>query len=408
MNHHGELWSIVVDHDTIGARSLGRANNPDAGLVVAPVAPDLRRRFELGWAVLEALGKTHNVSGAGRHDEKNWELLHAWLAAHDITDVVMLDAQWLSRDLLDDLAGLVATCGVNVWLVAHHPASDRYIDDLARWPHRTDNGTALVDVLKTKARLDADPLDTTTFPQIPTDNWPTFRHAARQALTADEFAIVDRVFVDAYEHSRDLFTEPDVDEKKVISHLRDLTGRCQWAAEMLTCIRGVQVAAHRGGWLVQADLGRMLDTATEMADTAAHSPATWRRLRAYREPYRGTACALAAAQLTVGTMAELRCSDIDPDSGHVHVDGLEATVPEHGRVFVKAQLAHRANCGAEPDDLLFSDDDRSVSIRSLADALKSPAVEVGVPVNGAATIRADAADQTRWKARWGVSVQELR
>ena len=76
-------------------------------------------------------------------------------------------------------------------------------------------------------------------------------------------------------------------------------------------------------------------------------------------------------------------------------------------VYLRAQAAYRDLQGAAPDEPLFADDAVLLRDRTLASALLAPATEVGVPVNDLATSRQSVADNTRWRNRWGLSVQRL-
>ena len=405
----GTLHSVIVDHDTTGARTIGQANNPDAGIVVAAVPPESRqRRYELSWGLLEGLGKRQDVTGNGRNDDENWEILHAWLLAHRISNVVLLDAQWLAPDLIADVAGLAATCGLDMWLVAHHPVPETHVEAIARWPHETGTQRALAAVVKRSLALAPDVEVHDGFPDVVSDNWPTFRHACQQRLDPQDFAVVDASYRTAFSAARSWFAKAgEVNEDTVLGHVRRQLHSCVTVPEMVTTVRATQAAAWRSRWLLQADPARLVRTAEEMSRAAIHSPVTWRRLRAYRAPYRGAAVALAAADLTVGAMLDLVCGDVSADGTRVTSAGVEVAVPAGAEVYLRAQAAYRNLQGAGPDEPLFADDAVLLRDRTLASALLAPATEVGVPVNDLATSRQSVADNTRWRNRWGLSVQRL-
>lgn len=144
-------------------------------------------------------------------------------------------------------------------------------------------------------------------------------------------------------------------------------------------------------------------------DVAGRHPlaVTWRRLRAYRAPYRGAAVALAAADLTVGAMLDLVCGDVSADGTKVTSAGVEVAVPAGADVYLRALAAYRNLQGSAPDEPFFADDDTVLRDRTLASALLAPATEVGVPVNDLATSRHQAKDNARWRNRWGLSIQRL-
>jgi hypothetical protein len=141
-----------------------------------------------------------------------------------------------------------------------------------------------------------------------------------------------------------------------------------------------------------------------------HSPGTWVRLRAYREPYRGAACALAACELDLEAMGVVRLGNVAPDATSVTADlpGClrVVEVPEGAEVFVMAQLIYRRLQGAGPRSLLFANEDGPLEARYLANAIRCPITEVGVPLYSQQVERAEL-DAKRWANRWGLSVQEL-
>ncbi len=400
------LHSVIVEHDTRGVRLLAQKNDPEAGVLVVAAPPDSQRRFEMSWTLLESLGKRHDVTGYGRHDEHNWEVLHAWLLAHRVHTLVVLDAQWLPPLLVGDLAGLVATCSTDVWLVAHHPVSDAYLEALAGWPHRSTPGTELVKVVSRSTAPPKVPR-AAAFPDVPADNWPTFRHACATTLSTDEFDRVDVRFRAAVSAARSHFAKNDLDEPTVLAHLRLELDTCETVAEMTTVIRAMQVAAHRCGWLIQVNPARLRNTAELMSRAAVASPETWRRLRAYRFPYRGAAVALSAVNLNVGDMDALTCQEVSEDGQRVMAQGRTLDVTPGADLFIRAQLLYRRIQGSDPSDAFFADDRGPMRPRDLADALRQPASELGVPVIDTATSRMPDPTSARWRDRWGITVQRL-
>ena len=402
------LHSVITEHDTHGARALGQASDPDKGVVVASVAPNLRRRFELGWALLEALGKSQDVSGHGRHDELNWEVLHAWLLAHRTAHLVLLDAQWLPLALIADLAGLVASCGVNVWLVAHHPVEQPYLDALDKWPHKSEKGGGLVEVLKSSMGNHlTSKVVKAPFPDVPTDNWPTFRFACAQALSPGDFEVVDVAFHRAFAEALPFFSRAEMNEAAMVVHLRETLNQCVSVAEMITTVRAVQVAAHRSGWLLQADPVRILNTAHAMSRSAINAPETWERLRAYRLPYRGAAVAMAAVGMNIEAMERLSCGGANEEGTAVTLDETTVAISSGAAVFVRGQLAYRRIMGAKGSDPFFADENGPHNDRVLADALRAPARELGVSVPEIATGRTPDPTSKRWKDRWGLALLKL-
>ncbi len=406
------IHPLAVHPDAKGARRLRGATNLDAGVVVAAVPPGIRRSYELTWALLEAFGKRPDVSGAGREEDLNWELVAVWSLAHRIRHLVLVDAQWLPGFALSTVAGLAAVTGTELWLVAQHPLDDAYVEALGNWPTEVLPASALVGVLEA-ARPAPEEAE---FPRVPADNYPTFRAEARRRLDKASFAVVDARYRTAYEAAKAWFGQRRadgalIDENSVVGLVRGELRSCSSAEEMLVAVRGIQAAAHRSGWLVSADLPRLVVTAEKASARAVHSPATWQRLLVYREPYRGAACALAGCDLALDTMLGVTLADVADDGATVVVTRHGATehvkVPSGARLFLQALALHRQLQGAGPHELLFADEDGPMTRRYLANAIRYPVTEVGVALYSQQVERAEP-DPKRWSGRFGLSVQELR
>jgi len=61
------------------------------------------------------------VTGKGTSTE-DWQLLPAWLLAYGVEHLVLVDPERLHPAHVAELCGLAATCGLELWLVAHLPA----------------------------------------------------------------------------------------------------------------------------------------------------------------------------------------------------------------------------------------------------------------------------------------------
>src|ERR1039458_2725250 len=93
----------------------------------------MRRSYELTWELLFAFGKESDVAGAGRDETLNWEVLVAWIVAHRVQHIVLVDAQWLRRVMLEEMIGLASVTATTLWLVAQYPLEDEYEQALEGW-----------------------------------------------------------------------------------------------------------------------------------------------------------------------------------------------------------------------------------------------------------------------------------
>lgn len=162
---------------------------------------------------------------------------------------------------------------------------------------------------------------------------------------------------------------------------------------------------------MNADLTQLIVTADHASAAAIHAPQIWQRLAAYREPYRGAACALAAAELSIDEMLGPSCADVDPEGTAVTVRRGGKTdrvgVPAGAEVYLRAQLAWCAIQGALAHEPLFAKKEEPMRSRFISYALRAPIVELGIPLlsQRAEKVRTDHA---RWAKRFGLSAQELR
>lgn len=398
------IFEIVAEYDTAGARRLGAANNPGAGVVVVAVPPDLRRGYELGWELLAAYGARDDVAGTGRNHEQNWDLVVAWTLAHAITDLVVLDAQWLTDELAGDLAGLAAIADLTLWLVAPVPVSDRYAEALKPWPVHPGDPKRLAAALPSPPEPARAP---TAFPRVPRDNWTTWLAAARRHLPQSEAATVEARYRMAFDAAVEHLGCADaVDEDAALGHVRSELARCADAEEMLTVTRAVQAAAFRSGWLLHADLPRLLATADTASRAAVTNPANFAALAAYREPYRAVACALAALDLSTDQMTGLTVDDAAVDGTTLTVNGTPTPMPAGTSAYLRAQVTLRLLEGAAPTDALLASSGGPYRDRTLVNAVRAAIGDVGVPFTSQTLTRA-VVDHRRWTHRWGLALQEL-
>jgi hypothetical protein len=405
------IHSLVLEHDHQTAHRIWRANKPGAGVLVAGIVPDFRRLYDLWREIFLALGKDPEISGAGRDSELDWALLPAWFLAHRIAHLILINAERLPPQHLLEISGLAALGDVNLWMVAFDPVSSKYEAAIGTWPTST---ASIDDLLALLDGLDDPPEGPgpAEFPRVPIDNFVTFLADARRELTTDEFSVVDELFRSNVEAARHWFAEgqDQVSEESVLGYLRRLLRTCATTDEVTVVVRAVQVAGFHEGWLVNADVARLIATSEQASRAAIGSPLTWTRLLAYKEPYRGAACALAACDLSVDEMLTLRCRDIDPSGGSAQVvlagEAKRVEVPSGAEVLVRAQLIYRDHQGAGPDEPFFGIEDKPLERRYLAAAMRAPILELGVPLYSQ-RVMVTPLSTVHWGARWGLSVQEL-
>ena len=264
---------------------------------------------------------------------------------------------------------------------------------------------------------------------LPDDDFTTFRAACRDRLSKHEFAVVDDAFLTVIDDATAILipvlrTMPpraiparsrrgtrgeDEFERAVAGWFARRWEDTESLQHYQVTVRAAQVAAFNAGYLIQIDLDRLIGMAETTPRRAQRNPATWARLRAYPQPHRAAACALAAAGMATDPMSRLRLDSCDPATGVVtDENGSEYVVEEHARMYLQAQQTLRELQGAQPHDLLLLNPSNSKAIapRALSTYIRRTRRELGAAV-GLAEPDTTAVDADRWMRRWGINILDL-
>lgn len=170
--------------------------------------------------------------------------------------------------------------------------------------------------------------------------------------------------------------------------------------QFVTDVRGLQVAALWRGLLVQVDIPALLGTASAAPSAAARGPQVWRRLRAYRFPVRGAACALAAARLGSTAICAVTLADTAADGTAVTVGGRPVSIEPNAAAYVAEQRLLRLAAGVPADGpLLATTAGKPMSDKALARLLSEARTELGIVVTSRLVERAARTGRRRCAAR---------
>lgn len=407
------------------ARSLrpSALNDPQHGRVAVLVRPGMRQRSWLAGDLLSSLAVSHDVSGISRTADTDWLLVHTWLLAYDVTDLLILRTEWLPEPLLEDLLLLAAGCGTRLWLLMTPPRSNSFVRALDGWTTAEIGWSEFLDAWGDLPGLLAGPAGDPAPdaspqlslgsghelpPLLPDDDFPTFRAACRDLLPAADFAAVDELLASEQQLATSwLAGASDVTAETLAAQLLERYDRCASTGELVTATRAWQVAMFQAGWFLQVDLPRLVSTAEATPRRAQRNPALWQRLAVYRQPHRSAACVLAAAGLDLAGMTSLTIADVRADGSAVLIDGHWRCTEPGTAVYLRAMLALRQFHGAEPHQQLLAQPDGSLPReRAFADAISAARTETGVAVTSRLVARLRLSGD-RWHTRWGVSVQRL-
>ncbi|WP_324273775.1 hypothetical protein [Blastococcus brunescens] len=362
--HTGFTVLHVVNNDDAVLHAV-RANDPAHGRVAVQVRPGMRRVDWLTRDLLAALGVDFDVTGGGRNADENLQLLPVRLIGGRITDVLVDGAQSLTPGMLTDLMLLAAAAGARLWVVTTPPVTESLTTTLAdwcaaevtvaeaatHWPGLSTDGpdpAARSGAPGQHLAAESPPAEPRNLHLV---DATTLLAACRRLLSAAEATWVEeRLRAAVADSLRPLTDGPAPGEvtDRVAQWLLDCYDTAGTLTQFLTDVRGLQIAGLWRGLLVQVDIPALLGTASAAPSASGRTPEVWQRLRAYRLPVRGAACALAAARLGAAPICAVTLADTAADGTSVIVDGRTVAIEPDAAEYVAAQRLLRLATGTPP------------------------------------------------------------
>lgn len=350
--------------------SLVPAPDPMMHVVHGLAAPDMTRRYHLEHELFTALGKRTDVAGGlGRDDGA--PVIAAWLQAYRTRWVLLFSAQDIPAQLAEAAAEPVAAGGARLLLVADPGYGQQTAQAFAGWaPARIGyrewadaNHVALQPIARAQeAHSDRDRSPWLDI-DIPRTDWPWFRAACRDTLTAPEFALVDELYLRSLRAVRKNVTVPEARRadspghdrvrEAVLDALVPLVSEVQSRAQGTVALRAAQAALIPAGLLPRAELEPFLQSLADSHRPPTLSPERWRSMRAYRDPWRPLFGTLLLSGLSYDSIYALAVGDVL--AAKARDDGTLAGVEVHpdGWEYVVAQYYVRRAEGANNRDPLL-------------------------------------------------------
>ncbi|MGY1810644.1 helix-turn-helix domain-containing protein [Blastococcus sp. SYSU D00669] len=417
---------VHVRNDDDVVLQARHANDPDRGRLAVRVRPGIRTTDWLTRDLLAALGVDLQAAGNGRNADQNLQLLPVRLIARHITDVLVTGAESLTPTMLTDLVLLTAAARARLWLVTAPPVQETLSLALADWCPTEVNVSDAGDwwprliadaeqVPRAAADDDESADDVTASPaepqRLPLVDATTLLAAARRLLPPAEAEWVNARLRTAVEDAGEALAaaadDPDQTTDRVAHWLLDRYDRAGTLPQFLTDVRGLQVAGLWQGLLIQVDVPALLGTAAAAPSASARTPEVWQRLRAYRLPVRGAACALAAAGLGSTAICGVTLTDTAADGGTVIVAGRVVPIEPNAASYVAEQRLLRLAAGAPLDaPLLTKSNGNPLNDKGLARMLSGARSEVGVVVTSRLVERNAPSGATTLR-RWGLTITAI-
>lgn len=358
------------------------------------IRPNLKRSAVIAGDILSALGKRRDVAGKGRNENEDVALALAWLHAYDISALVAVDAQNLTRLTLGHLVKLAKAASLPLWLLHRPPRGndyDRLLSRVNAHPMRID------DVPPPQTRqLEAGVRLGFGIPDVSNVPFERFRSTLRADVDLDLMDIVNAHFDHVFTHCDDTL-DRDAPSVDVLANLVEwILGPAPLDDALLIGVRALQLAAWHHDVYVKADFAALLSS----SERQLSDPITIdQELIGYRQPHRALVVALAAQQVGVLTMLDLTLESITPEGIKI---APRRTVPllEHTARAAAAQVHLRTCAGAASSSKLLPLTDRAISA-----ALGQAALDFGIAVHGRKAERH--IHPRRWLARLGITAMAL-
>lgn len=322
----GAVLITAPDHDQM--LDLGR-HVP--GVLRVPARSDHRTEADIATTILGRLGKDAlraRSSLPKKDDLVSWT--RSWVHAHEVTTVVVTDAQLLSQDTLASTMSLAREVDRVVLVRADQgeeelPWQDTYPVEAGDWTTWRDRvGTAE----KVQTRDGSDPLRPG---DLPTCHFLTFRARAQAQLDPQHWAWTDHVYRTAFAEGERAPTDP----VQMATHLEDVILRHAAApADVLTIVYATQAAMFGRGWFMRIDPDVLW---RELSPLRPHTSAEdWQKVSWVMDPQVAATLALHLLHTPETTMTHLTVADAQ---GIVTSGRLgSTTMPGPARTILLAQL----------------------------------------------------------------------
>jgi len=385
------VHSIDITGELISPPSWTGDGNP----LWVDVRPNLRRIHVLAGDMLAGLGKRRDVGGKGRNQSEDVLLASAWLRAHRVADLVVVNAQLLDPRILLSLTKLAVSAGCDLWLLHLPPVSDTVRRALTR---RSDDVGSLDDVpVPAQVALDG-PEDVGADPAVPLHDFHVFAAAVqRQMPPADAQVVMTDYAAAADQTARRIANSTDA-VASTAGALAEVIRAAPSDARLIAEVRGVQVAAWHHDVHVSVDLPHLLNSKERpRVPVGAAGPV----LLSYRQPYRAITWLLAAHHVGLDQIAVVPIEAAGSDGAGIDVAGRTVDVDPSLRAAVRAQRTLRLGAGASLEDPLLP-----YATKTLSYALTDATNDLGVTAHGRLAERQTLAPRS-WLKKLGITVREL-
>jgi transcriptional regulator with XRE-family HTH domain len=387
------------------ARFIAGLGDPHGGRAVVRPLPGAQGRdlYRLGRALNTAVGAIDDVLCGNTSAAEELRFARCWWSTLGVHTAIVANVEHLPPTLLRELVAFAADVELaDLWLVSAYDLTRQQLDALG--PVARTEAPELLAAFGYPDGPEPTPPGTVSpwLPAglaLPTVDFAVARAEAHKRLPTHLLAGYERLWTRAWQATDDLARPAgaSLDDLQFAAHLQGLLDDCHNLPEMTVTCQAAQAALAVNGWrLASFDLAGLLTRLAHRPTPAQRTPAHWRRLHAFRRPWRPAAVALYAAGLTVDQVHDTNIGDVAVDGSTVQVDDRTVHIPVHGRPFVRAQLRCRDRVHAQGRHPFIAHDEDYARVQhnAITRQLQAAAEEVGFPLEAdmaARTVTRDAA-----------------
>lgn len=400
------LFKVSTLDDALSADAELNIHRP--GWAVMRARPNFKENGQVLWAdLLSALGHEVSSSLRGRAGSHSEALAFCWLAAGDVTDLVVAGAHLLPPRSLIDLCTMTTATGVRTWLLYDIETCDEREQAELNLAFTTESLVRFLEIRRACGELQG-ATEARPFPVVPDVHFLGFLDAVATVVGEDDAGLVSQTFRRGRDRMRERLAEDaDADEHRLAMHMHELTAHTNDLNELTALVKGAQAGAFVSGWYARVDVRKWAQRGMVAGLSLHLSDDDWEKLSHQHRPHEGATCVLSTLGFSVDVMPALRAEDVADDGSTVIKDGVAVAVPEPAHHLLIAQHIYRALLGAESDCFLVQDSkEAEVNANWAGRLLRLVTRDTGVVLRGWNASR-KTLDGTAWTHRLGVSMTRL-
>jgi hypothetical protein len=378
------------------------------GWAVMRARPNFKENGQVLWAdLLDALGHEVSSSLRGRAGSRSETLAFCWLAAGDVTDLIVAGAHLLPPRSLIDLCTMTTAAGMRTWLLYDIETCDEREEAEVNLALTTVSLERFLEIRQDSGERPP-AVSTHSFPVVPDVHFLGFLDAVGQVLSADDADVAAQTFRAGRDRMKErLAAADDVSENDLAMHLHEITAHTNDVNELTALVKGAQTGAFACGWHARVDVRKWAQRGMVAGLSLHLDDADWQKLSHQHRPHEGATCVLSTLGFSVDAMPGVRATDVADDGSTVAKDGAIVEVPVPARHLLVAQHIFRALAGAETDRFLVQGPKEPVVNDKWAGRLlRVVTQDTGVVLRGWHASR-KTLDGAGWTHRLGVAMTRL-